>query len=194
MYIPTRRLNDLPDDALRIIAEYLKGNKDDWDAMRGTSRPMREFIEKCITTAILTTSSPTLESFPKGGRVKHIVISKHVGIPLDGDYTTGIKEEATAMSMLSGLTLLDVEKVTMNVDRVSGKLIVAMARAFPNLKNLTLDVLGLDALPQRSLFESLLVMENLQKLEVDYPYGDRILPPGAIMNISTLNLRAHIAN
>ena len=67
-------LERLPADILIGVTDILGGDKASWDALRCSSRCLREGIGRRITSAILTTSRPSLSCFPRHGIPKKITI------------------------------------------------------------------------------------------------------------------------
>ena len=67
-------LERLPSDILIGVTDILGGDKASWDALRCSSRCLRESIGRRITSAVLTSSRPSLSCFPKHGIMKKLII------------------------------------------------------------------------------------------------------------------------
>ena len=67
-------LERLPADIIIGVTDLLGGDKASWDALRCSSRCLREGIGRRIASAVLTTSRPLLSCFPRHGIPKKIII------------------------------------------------------------------------------------------------------------------------
>ena len=67
-------LERLPADILIGVTDILGGDKASWDALRCSSRCLREGIGRRITSAVLTTSRPSLSCFPRHSIMKRLII------------------------------------------------------------------------------------------------------------------------
>ena len=67
-------LERLPADILIGVTDILGGDKASWDALRCSSSCLREGVGRRITSAVLTTSRPSLSGFPRHAIPKKIII------------------------------------------------------------------------------------------------------------------------